>query len=606
MRLQSQFGNRSVVQLIRAGRVTRQGPIVAIQGKLMVDAADNQHEREADRVAHDVINMGQASPTRSVHHVASSISRLHAGQIEGFETGSGFESRLERSKGGGSPLPDSVRSVIEPRFGMDFGQVRIHADREADSMNREVGARAFTHGSDIYYGAGETAGDLALTAHELTHVVQQTGSKPLSPKGSTGGTVATLPHSVSRKIGDGHDLTAARFAGDPILEGCFDNEQFLRVGSRGNAVAKVQQALVDAGFSLPQFGVDGIFGGETQSAVRAFQKASGIGIDGIVGRDTMGALDARFAGTAPAPIPPAPVPPAPVPPAPVPPGPVPPGPVPPGPVPPGPVPPGPVPPGPVPPAPVPPAPVPPVSNLSTDLQALVDAGNTTYADYKARVARAPVAERTAALGNTALLRGIQRRLTRNEFAKVVELLGRTAPSAGTMLGNATVSAAMNAAFTASNPAITLPPHDPAQPVGPCNPPAGTPPPAGVHEEGGWIYLNLITGDLDTRRATGGGQANINLGGPPDVADSIVVGTFHTHPNVGPCWGDVFPSGTDTNSANGTGVPWLIIGASPDVATTQTTSTGPGNRQHLGGNRGFPGASGGEAPQATIDGTHDEV
>ena len=42
-------------------------------------------------------------------------------------------------------------------------------------MNREVGARAFTHGSDIYYGAGETPGNLALTAHELTHVVQQTG-----------------------------------------------------------------------------------------------------------------------------------------------------------------------------------------------------------------------------------------------------------------------------------------------------------------------------------------------------------------------------------------------------------------------------------------------
>ena len=135
---------------------------------------------------------------------------------------------------------------------------------------------------------------------------------------------------------------------------------------------------------------------------------------------------------------------------------------------------------------------------------------------------------------------------------MVELLGRSAPTAGTMLGNATVSAAMSAAFTASNPAITLPPHDPAQPVGACNPPAGTPPPAGVHEEGGWIYMNLITGDLDTRRAAGGGQANINLGGPPDVVDSIVVGTFHTHPNVGPCWGAVFPSGTDTNSANSTG------------------------------------------------------
>lgn len=141
---------------------------------------------------------------------------------------------------------------------------------------------------------------------------------------------------------------------------------------------------------------------------------------------------------------------------------------------------------------------------------------------------------------------------------------------------------------------------------PCNPPADTPPPVGVHEEGGWIYLNLITGALTMRRAAAGGQANINLGGPPKVKDSIVAGTFHTHPNVGPCWGAVFPSGTDTNSANNTGVLWLIIGAFPTVAATQTTSTGPAQRLHLARDRGFPGASGGEAPQATVDDTYDEV
>ncbi|MBV8437900.1 MAG: DUF4157 domain-containing protein [Silvibacterium sp.] len=464
--------------------------------------------------------------------------------------------------------------------------------------------------------------------------------------------------TLQRTIGDGHDLRSPRFAGDPVLEACFDNEALLQVGSRGPAVEKIQQALIDAGFPLPQFGVDGKFGPETQGAVRRYQSAHGLVPDGIVGPLTMGSLDALFAPPAPpappgpapvppgpapvppgpapvppgpapvppgpapvppgpAPVPPGPAPvppgPAPVPPgpAPVPPGPVPPGPVPvpPGPVPPGPVPPGPVPPGPVPPgpAPVPPGPAPvPAPSLTSDLQTLVNAHDTTYAHYKAKIVAASVADRAAVLGNAALLRSIQGQLTFDEFAKVVELLGRTAPTAGTMLGDATVSAAMNAAFTASSPAVTLPPHDPSQPVGPCNPPAGTPPPAGVHEEGGWIYMNLITGALDTRRATAGGQANLNLAGPPNVADSIVVGTFHTHPNIGPCWGHVFPSGTDTNSANSTGVPWLILGAFPDVATHETTSTGPGQRLHLAGNRGFPGASGGDAPQATIDGKRDEV
>ncbi len=434
--------------------------------------------------------------------------------------------------------------------------------------------------------------------------------------------------TVQRKTGDGHDLKSPRFAGDPVLEACFDNERLLQMGSRGPAVAKIQNALIDAGFPLPKFGVDGAFGSETQAALRSFQRAHALTADGIVGPLTMESLDVLFAGQVPppGPTPPAPTPPAPTPPAPAPPGPAParPHPAPsactpgtstctpgtstctpgtaPAPAPPGPAP---APPGPAP-APPGPAPAPPAATLSSQLQALVTAGKTAYAEYKAKIVAARAAEKATALADTTLLRNIQGKVSRNDFAKVVELLGRTAPGAGTMLSDATVSAAMVAAFGSSNAGVTLPQHTPGEPVGPCNPPAGTPPPARVHEEGGWIYLNLITGLLDTRRATAGAQAAIQLGGPPDVADSVVVGTFHTHPNVGPCWGHVFPSGTDTNSANNTGVPWLIIGAFPDVATRETANTGPGQRLHLAGNRGFPGATGGDAPQAPINGSFDEV
>ena len=49
-------------------------------------------------------------------------------------------------------------------------------------MNQAVGAQAFTHGSDIYFGAGSSPTNLELTAHELTHVVQQTGGVPLRTK----------------------------------------------------------------------------------------------------------------------------------------------------------------------------------------------------------------------------------------------------------------------------------------------------------------------------------------------------------------------------------------------------------------------------------------
>jgi Domain of unknown function (DUF4157) len=102
---------------------------------------------------------------------------------EGKSQASGnVESQLSSSKGGGSPLSDEVRGFMEPRFGADFSSVRVHTDGAAVQMNKELGAQAFAHGSDIYFGAGKSPGNNELTAHELTHVVQQTGGVQLQAK----------------------------------------------------------------------------------------------------------------------------------------------------------------------------------------------------------------------------------------------------------------------------------------------------------------------------------------------------------------------------------------------------------------------------------------
>ena len=93
-----------------------------------------------------------------------------------------LENRLSNSKGGGSPLPDEVRSFMEPRFGADFSGVRVHTGSDAVQMNRDVNAQAFAHGRDVYFGAGKAPAKDSLTAHELTHVVQQTGASKLLPK----------------------------------------------------------------------------------------------------------------------------------------------------------------------------------------------------------------------------------------------------------------------------------------------------------------------------------------------------------------------------------------------------------------------------------------
>jgi uncharacterized protein DUF4157 len=80
----------------------------------------------------------------------------------------------------GRPLDANTRAFMEPRFGHDFSQVRVHADEKAAESARAVGALAYTVGRDVVFGAGhyapETREGRRLLAHELAHVVQQAGS----------------------------------------------------------------------------------------------------------------------------------------------------------------------------------------------------------------------------------------------------------------------------------------------------------------------------------------------------------------------------------------------------------------------------------------------
>lgn len=64
----------------------------------------------------------------------------------------------------------------------------------------------------------------------------------------------------------------------------------LRKGSRGDEVKSLQRLLIGSGFGCGASGADGIFGGDTLTAVKAFQKSSGLEVDGIVGDATWTAL----------------------------------------------------------------------------------------------------------------------------------------------------------------------------------------------------------------------------------------------------------------------------------------------------------------------------
>jgi len=77
----------------------------------------------------------------------------------------------------GQPLDPATRAFMEPRFGHDFSQVRVHMDDKAAESAQAVNATAYTVGRDIFWGSGTPAANTAsgknLLAHELTHVVQQ-------------------------------------------------------------------------------------------------------------------------------------------------------------------------------------------------------------------------------------------------------------------------------------------------------------------------------------------------------------------------------------------------------------------------------------------------
>ncbi|GAA3630088.1 eCIS core domain-containing protein [Flavivirga jejuensis] len=93
----------------------------------------------------------------------------------------GTETTLKQQKGMGNKMDTHTQNEMERGFGADFNKVNIHSDSTAEKLSSQLGAQAFTHGNDIYFNKGKynpnsTEGK-HLLAHELTHTIQQNGSK---------------------------------------------------------------------------------------------------------------------------------------------------------------------------------------------------------------------------------------------------------------------------------------------------------------------------------------------------------------------------------------------------------------------------------------------
>jgi len=175
--------------------------------KLKVGAPDDEYEQEADRVAETVMRMPETKNTRIVeedekpeqkeivrtkaispflcqrlsldsdeerYDDSDVVNVLQKKSAEGSSSFHHVDGTLLSSLGG-SPLPEHVRSKIEPVLGRDLSHVMVHSDSKANQAASSIHAKAFTHRDRIYLGTGQSTHDTELMAHESTHVVQQQG-----------------------------------------------------------------------------------------------------------------------------------------------------------------------------------------------------------------------------------------------------------------------------------------------------------------------------------------------------------------------------------------------------------------------------------------------
>jgi outer membrane protein OmpA-like peptidoglycan-associated protein len=187
MRLHQTYGNKYVQRLLAS---------IKAQAKLTVSSPNDACEQEADRVAESVTrtisSQALRQPEEEEEVMTSLIPQAQRQmaveeeevqtQPDGFQpaiVSEDLESRINQARGGGQALSEVVRGPMEQAFGADLSGVRVHTDSEADTLNKHLGARAFTTQQDVFFRQGEyspaSGSGQKLIAHELTHVIQQTG-----------------------------------------------------------------------------------------------------------------------------------------------------------------------------------------------------------------------------------------------------------------------------------------------------------------------------------------------------------------------------------------------------------------------------------------------
>jgi Domain of unknown function (DUF4157) len=168
---------------------------VRLRAKLEVNTPGDAYEQEADSVAEQVTRAPEPRLQRACAcggRCAGACGAEEQGrkhgllQTKALRAGGGVETAAppvvhEVLRSPGRPLDSSMRAFMESRFGQDFGRVRVHTDARAAESARALNALAYASGTHVVFGAGRYAPGAGegrrLIAHELAHVVQQTGQQ---------------------------------------------------------------------------------------------------------------------------------------------------------------------------------------------------------------------------------------------------------------------------------------------------------------------------------------------------------------------------------------------------------------------------------------------
>lgn len=146
-----------------------------LQTKLRIGSIDDPSERQADRVADQIV----AAPKTASDGARPRIDR----EWTSNPNTAAPASVAKAIACAGSPLDATLRQDMEQRLGHDFSQVRVHTGAVAELSAKEVHAQAYTSGRHVIFGAGRfapaTYQGRRLLAHELVHVTQQSAGVSL-------------------------------------------------------------------------------------------------------------------------------------------------------------------------------------------------------------------------------------------------------------------------------------------------------------------------------------------------------------------------------------------------------------------------------------------